>query len=390
MAAERKNWPPMRATPKQKIVPRFPLGRKHRRRTLHDNPGSNNSTAEERLRLLLDVAHIIPWEADFPTGLFTYVGRMAERTLGYPISDWYEPRFWETHLHPDDRERTLANCERLSHECNYYELEYRMISKDGRPVWLRSLITVIHEHGQPKLVRGFSIDITESRQTEAALRELGGRFIGAQEKERTRIARELHDDLNQRMALVSIELEQMGQGADSNLRRRFESLQNQVQEISADIHRLSYRLHPSKLDHLGLSAAIRSLCEQLNAAGSIRVYLHQQGVPATLPKDLTLCLFRVAQEALRNAVKHSRARHVRVILKKVDNTMMLSVADDGCGFITGTSMPVEGLGFISMRERSRIAGGQFEVYSLPGQGTRIELTVPLRTNTVLTQTAESD
>ena len=367
----------MRSTTKQNVIRPFPLPRKDRRPTPHIS-SSNNSTAEQRLRLLLNVAHIIPWEADFPTGLFTYVGRMAEQALGYPVSDWYEPRFWEAHLHPEDRERALAGCDRLSRECNYYELEYRMIANDGRTVWLRSLVTVIHEHGEPKLIRGFSIDVTESRQTEAALRELGGRFISAQEEERSRIARELHDDLNQRMALLSIQLEQIGQGFNGNVRRRLESLQNQVQEISADIHRLSYRLHPSKLDHLGLSAAIKSLCEQLNAAGNLRVYLHQHGVPATLPKDVTLCFFRIAQEALRNAVKHSRARHVRVILKKYDNTLVLSVSDDGCGFVAGSSTLDEGLGFISMRERSRIAGGRFEVYSSPGQGTRIELTVPLR------------
>jgi PAS domain S-box-containing protein len=374
----------MRSNPKQSVIARFPLQRKERRPTPHISP-AHNSTASERLRLLLHVAHIIPWEADFPTNSFTYVGRLAERALGYAISDWYEPRFWETHLHPDDRERAMADCDRLSRECNYYELEYRMIASDGRTVWLRSLATVIREHGKPKLIRGFSIDITESRQTEAALRELGGRFISAQEEERSRIARELHDDLNQRMALLSIELEQIGQGTNGNLRRRVETLQNQVQEISADIHRLSYRLHPSKLDHLGLSAAIKSLCEQLNAAGTLRVYLHQQSVPATLPKDMTLCFFRIAQEALRNAVKHSRASHVRVILKKTDTTLVLSVSDDGCGFVAGSSTPDEGLGFISMRERSRIAGGRLEIHSSPGQGTRIELTVPLPAKTKTTE-----
>jgi signal transduction histidine kinase len=212
------------------------------------------------------------------------------------------------------------------------------------------------------------------------LRELGGRFIGAQEEERSRIARELHDDLNQRMALLSIGLEQMGQGITGGLRRRFETLQNQVQEISADIHRLSYRLHPSKLDHLGLSAAIKSLCEQLNAAGNIRVYLHQQGVPASLPQDVTLCFFRIAQEALRNAVKHSRAKHVRVILKRVESTLNLTVTDDGCGFTGGPSTPLHGLGFISMRERARIAGGELQVQSSPGEGTHIELAVTLPAN----------
>jgi PAS domain S-box-containing protein len=366
----------MRSTPDKNVMTRFPLEVNQHRRYAHPSP-IRESTAEERLRLLLHVAHIIPWEADFQTSTFTYVGRPAERALGYAISEWYEPKFWETHLHPEDRERALAECERRSRDGNYYELEYRMIAKDGHTVWLRSLVTVIREHGEPKHIRGFSIDVTEARQTEAALRELGGRFISAQEEERSRIARELHDDLNQRMALLAIGLEQIGQDVNSPLRRRFENLQHQVQEISADIHRLSYRLHPSKLDHLGLSAAIKSLCEQLNAAGTIRVYLHQQGVPATLPKDVTLCVFRIAQESLRNAVKHSRARHVRLILKKVDHTLVLSVSDDGCGFATGPTTAFEGLGFISMRERARIAGGQLEVCSSPEQGTRVELAIPL-------------
>ena len=367
----------MRFTPDQNIIARIPLEVKNHPHAAAKHSETPDNTAEERLRLLLHVAHIIPWEADFPTGLFTYVGRQAEKALGYPVSEWYEPNFWENHLHSEDRERALADSDRLSHACNYYELEYRMLASDGRSIWLRSLVTVIRENGEPKFIRGFSIDVTEIRQTEAALRDLGGRFINAQEEERSRIARELHDDLNQRMALLAIELEQIGQSINGSVRRRIESLQNQVQEISADIHRLSYRLHPSKLDHLGLSAAIKSLCEQLNAAGNLRVYLHQQGIPVNLPKDVTLCVFRIAQEALRNAVKHSQARHVRVILKQVEDEMTLTVADDGRGFVMPPSTTLGGLGFISMRERARIVAGHLEMHSLPGHGTRIELTVPL-------------
>jgi PAS domain S-box-containing protein len=379
----------MRSTPEQQVITRIALDAKPQRRDASEKLSpATETTAEQRLRLLLRVAHIIPWEADFPTAVFTNVGRQAERALGYPISDWYQREFWETHLHPDDRERALADCERLSHACNYYELEYRMIAKDGRTVWLRNLVTVIREDGRPKLLRGFSIDVTESRLTEAALRDLSGRFISAQEEERSRIARELHDDLNQRMALLSIELEQIGQQVNGNLiRRRVENLQNQVQEISADIHRLSYRLHPSKLDHLGLEAAIKSLCEQLNAAGTMRVYLHQQGLPGTLSKAVTLCVFRVAQEALGNAVKHSSAKHVRVIVKKIANAIHLSVSDDGCGFAIERTPLDGGLGFISMRERARIVGGNFEIHSLPSQGTRVELEVPLRNRNVQRSTA---
>src|SRR3954454_19455571 len=112
----------MRSTPNKNVITRFPLEvNQHRRHAPHLSP-IRESTAEERLRLLLYVAHIIPWEADFETSTFTYVGQPAERALGYPISEWYEPKFWETHLHPEDSERALADCEQRSRDCNYYEL----------------------------------------------------------------------------------------------------------------------------------------------------------------------------------------------------------------------------------------------------------------------------
>src|SRR6185369_10924139 len=130
--------------------------------------------------------------------------------------------------------------------------------------------------------------------------------INAQEEERRRIARELHDDLNQRMALLSIELEQLSKAnKPHDLHNRLQSLQTQAQEISADIHRISYKLHPSKLDHLGLAAAVRSLCQEISARGEIRVDLEEKGLAANLPIDITLCVFRIVQEALRNCVKHS-------------------------------------------------------------------------------------
>jgi PAS domain S-box-containing protein len=339
----------------------------------------NQGTAESRLNLLLDVAHIVPWEADFASSRFTYVGGQAEEILGYEVADWCAPNFWSSHLHPDDRERAIREAAKESRDSERYELEYRMIAKDGRVVWLHSLVSVTHINGEPVNVRGFSIDVSRSRQAEATLRELSGRLINAQEEERSRVARELHDDLSQRMALLSIELEQIADAVNSSakMRRRFESLQNQAQEISSDIHRLSYSLHPSKLDHLGLSAAIKSLCEQINASGKLRVYLHQQSSPEMLPKAITLCLFRIAQETLRNAVKHSQATHVRVIVQMSRNEVRLSVIDDGCGFEMKSASFAEGLGFVSMRERLRIVGGELEISSQRAHGTRIEVTIPL-------------
>ena len=330
----------------------------------------------ERLQLLLNVTHILPWEADPGSSTFTYVGEQAVDLLGYPTEDWYQPGFWPAHLHPADRERAIARCLEYSNTRDNYELEYRMVARDGRVVWLHNLVTVTREDGRPKTIHGFSIDITESKQNENALRDLSGRLINAQEEERRRVARELHDDLNQRMALLSIELEQLGEIEEPcNLGRRLKSVQNRAKEISADIHRLSYKLHPSKLDHLGLAAAVKSLCLELSAMG-LEVEFQQRHVPENLPKDVTLCFFRIAQEALRNCAKYSGAGSARVTLESTDEEIRLSVSDDGRGFDMESDAMKKGLGFTSMRERVRFVGGKMEVRSKPMDGTVIEVSVP--------------
>jgi len=363
---------------------RFDLPRATRVLVTHEDVSTNRETGEtrrkeaERLQLLLHVTHILPWEADFPTSHFTFVGEQAVPILGYRIEEWYEPDFLAKHVHQDDRERMMSECTQRIDEGDNFEIEYRMIAKDGCVVWLHNLATVLRVDNQPKTIRGFSIDVTKSKQTEAALRDLGGRLINAQEDERRRIARELHDDLNQRMALLSIGLEQLGKvKRPMDQRDRLLSLQSQAQEISADIHRLSYRLHPSKLDHLGLAAAVRSLCQETSARGNPQIDLREHGFPANLPKDVTLCVFRIVQEALRNCAKHSGAATAHVILENTGEEIRLSVSDEGCGFDTESGAMKSGLGFTSMRERLRTVGGGMEIHSRPMQGTVIDVSVPI-------------
>ena len=336
--------------------------------------------AEERFRVLLEKTHILPWEADFPTRRFVSVGAQAVSMLGYPIEDWYQPNFWQTHLHPVDRERAIRESTNLTMSCDNYDLEYRMIAKDQREVWFHSLVTVIRENGRPKTILGFSIDVTASRENEAELRDLSGRLIAAQEEERSRIARELHDGLNQRMALLSIELEQLKPDIErpAAMRHRLDKLQEQVKEISADIHRLSYKLHPAKLDHLGLAAAIESLCQELTDSGTLSVDLQHKGSRGEIPRDVKLCVFRIAQEALRNAARHSGAVSVQLVLEQTRDAIRLSVSDNGVGFDPESDQIKRGLGFISMKERLRLVAGDLRIYSQPLRGTRIEVRVPLK------------
>jgi PAS domain S-box-containing protein len=335
--------------------------------------------SERRLNQLLETTKIMDWEAEPKTWQFLYVCPQVLRTFGYPLNEWYEPSFLSLHIHPEDRQTALAFCAEQNQLSDHYDLTFRMIARDGHIVWVQNLVSVTRENGKIVALRGYMIDVSERKQAEEALRDLGGRLIAAQEEERRRVARELHDDLNQRMALMSIELEQIGQTIQkpSSLRRRFQKLQMQVQEISADIHRLSYKLHPSKLDHLGLAAAVKSLCAELTQSQKLRVELHVKGVPADLPANITLCVFRIVQEALRNCVRHSGAQTAHVVLERCERFLRLTVSDNGCGFDPDSELTNKGLGFISMKERLHLVGGHMQIFSKPQRGTRIEVSVPL-------------
>lgn len=324
------------------------------------------------LNRLLEATKIVVWEAE--DWRFTYVSEQAQKILGYPIADWYEPNFLSRHVHPEDKHRIFQ-----FEVDDPYDLTFRMLASDGRVIWFHNLISITPLHGKSRRMSGFMIDISERKRAEANLKDLGGRLIAAQEKERSRIACELHDDFNQRLALLSIELEQLAKttSKESGNRQLLEKIQSQAQELSGDIHQLAYRLHPAKLDHLGLTAAVRTLCEEVSQSTNVRIEVQQNRLPADLPKDIALCVFRVAQEALRNSIKHSGAQSIRVLLWKTGDAVRLSVSDNGCGFDQKSEMKQSGLGFISMRERVHLLGGEMRINSQPQCGTCIDVSVPL-------------
>lgn len=335
--------------------------------------------SKERLIELLG-SRIVSWKGELDGQRFTYVSEHAVEMLGYPVAAWYEPGFLMSHLHSADLQWVPAAYQKQTRVTNHFDLTFRLRANDGRLVWVQNLISVSPQSDGTAKLHGFMIDISERKRTEEALKDLGGRLIAAQEEERRRVARELHDDFNQRLAVLSIELEQLGNKIQKplGLRRSVERLQTQAHELAAEIHRLSYRLHPAKLDHLGLAAAINSLCAELNETEKMKVEFFQTGFPDAVEKDITLCVFRIAQESLRNCVKHSQADSVRVVLTRTRNAIRLLVSDNGCGFITNSDSMEKGLGFISMKERLHLVGGKINVYSKPLRGTRIEVSVPLK------------
>jgi signal transduction histidine kinase len=211
---------------------------------------------------------------------------------------------------------------------------------------------------------------------------LAGRLIDAQEQERARISRELHDDFSQRLALLGIGLGQLWKKLSAERVAERQSVLEMLQgtkELSSDLHTLSHELHSSRLEHVGLVSALAGLCREVSAKHKIEVEFIGRESPTNLPKDVALCLFRVAQEALGNVVKHSRAQISQVELAGNGSAVTLRVSDSGKGFDPSTQKPDAGIGMIGMRERLRLVGGQLLVKSRPNCGTDIVAEVPLAT-----------
>lgn len=212
------------------------------------------------------------------------------------------------------------------------------------------------------------------------LRGLTARLLTVQEEERRRVSCELHDDLNQKLAVLVMNVEAAERRLTPDVQKSRESLRairNELAELSDDVRRLAYRLHPSILDHLGLAIALQSHVEEFGKREGIQATFAQRDLPETLPQAVSTCLYRVTQEALRNVAKHAKATRVAVRLVRWGDDLRLSIFDSGIGFQPPTGGELQGLGFVSMQERVRLVGGRFSARSKPGRGTYLFIKVPL-------------
>ena len=213
------------------------------------------------------------------------------------------------------------------------------------------------------------------RTTHRRIKDLASRLLSAQETERSHLARELHDDIGQQLALLTIDLELLPAVEPEQLDTLAGEALQRAQEIATSLHDLSHRLHPSKLRLLGLTSALQALQRELSQS-DVSVTFTCDDIPSPLPPDLTVCLFRIVQEALQNAVKYSKADHISVHLAQREQALTLSIADDGIGFDVNAAWGT-GLGLVSMRERLDAIGGVLEIHSERGVGTRVEVWAPL-------------
>jgi two-component system sensor histidine kinase UhpB len=217
------------------------------------------------------------------------------------------------------------------------------------------------------------------RDSYARIRDLAGRLIHAQEVERASIARDLHDDVGQRVASFSIALGTLKRrldGADDVVRADLASLQRETIALSKDLRLLSHELHPGLLQQLGLVEALRARCDELQAEAGLAVEFDVEPELGVVSDEISLCLYRVAQEALRNVVSHAQAQSARLSLVRHDGQLSLHVSDDGCGFSGGEVLPHRGLGLVSLEERVRMLDGTFTIDSSDRSGTTVSVTIP--------------
>ncbi|MGE5359262.1 MAG: ATP-binding protein [Bacteroidales bacterium] len=283
-------------------------------------------------------------------------------------------------------------------------IESRISRKDGRLACLRIGLSPVRD---PTTDRVGSLvlvveDITAQKAAEQpaergrdaarAGQEVTGRLINALEAERSRIARELHDDIGQSLAVLIVQMLRAGKpvsGAVAKKHADIPELVSRVQKIAARVGRLSHELHSSRLEYLGLEKALRGACREFSEAHRVPVDFVCEHLPAELDNGVGLCVLRVVQEALHNVAKHSRATRVSIELKGGPTELALVVADDGVGFDVSQARLSEGIGLFSMRERVHFVGGTFDLSSAPDQGTRIEAHVPVEATESREPRAES-
>lgn len=341
--------------------------------------------SEARFRLMADAAPVLIWASGPDKGCtyfnrpwLQFTGRSLERELG---SGWAEG------VHPDDLMECLEMYNTHFDTRKPFEMEYRLRRHDGEYRW-------IVDRGVPRLAPngdfagyiGACTDVTDRRCAEEGLRTsqrelrvLTGRLLNSQEVERRRIARELHDDVNQSLALLSVELDLLAQNPEGTVPRlggRLHQLSDKVKQLSTSVHDLSHQLHPAKLEQLGLVAAVRGLCKELSQSQSLAIEFIQGTMPDHVSDDVALCLYRIAQEALGNVTKHSGAQHARVELSGSAEAICLRITDDGVGFDSRSVNGRGGLGLVSIRERLNLVGGVVTIDSGSSAGTRIDVRVP--------------
>lgn len=344
---------------------------------------AERNVANDRLRLAMESGKSVGWEWDLKTNRDTWFGDLST-IFGIPSTIYVgHVEDFRRSVHPDDRGLVWKAVKDAQESRSPYAAEFRVLWPNGTVRWVTAKGQFYYSPGgEPERMLGMATDITERKLAEEALSSVNGRLIEAQESERARIARDLHDDIGQRLALLALGLQQvkalLPDSTGGEAARRLHAIQTQTAEVIANVQALSHELHPPRLLHLGVVAAMRGFCEELSGQNSAEIDFRCENVPSSVPPDVSLCLFRVLQEALHNAVRHGQVRHVDVQLRGTGDAVDLTVRDEGVGFDVEEANRGRGLGLTSMKERLKLVGGELFIESQSTRGTTVLARAPVQ------------
>jgi PAS domain S-box-containing protein len=336
--------------------------------------------SEERLELAQAAAGIVTWDWYVDEDRALYSAGYGELYGLSPGTDALSPAAWIARVHPEDRADVQAALSRAVDGVGSYEAEFRIVMPDGGVRWLVGKGQGYRDSsGRLTRVIGINYDITERKLAAERLRALSASLISAQEQERRRISRELHDDLVQRLGLMAIDVGRLNSRFgryDPELGPELRALQERAAEAAELTRHIAHELHPWILDDLGIETALRSLCAEVGRREEVDIRFVSGQLPEAVPREIASCLYAVAQESLQNVSKHAKAKHVEVRLHGSNESVRLEVRDDGIGCSVEAVAGGLGLGVVNMRERVRWAKGVFHLDSQPGRGVCVAVDLP--------------
>ncbi len=338
--------------------------------------------ANDRLRLAMEASTSVAWDFEITSGRNVWFGDL-QTIFGIP-SDVYATTREEffNYIHPDDRAKVAEAVEDARQNQKLYAAEFRVVQPDGTVRWLAARGKFYYtRNGNPERMLGVSLDITERKLTEEALSCMNRRVIEAEERERDRIAKDLHENVGQRLTLLAIAIEQLkndlpNQAAE--LLDRMDAVWRKTLDILTDVKASAHELYSPRLQYLGIAAVMRAFCEEFGDRKRVEIDFRSHDLPGLLLPDISICLFRVLQEALHNGVMHSGVQKFNVQLWGESDGIHLRVGDSGVGFDLRAARRGRGLGLIRIEQRVKLVEGTFSIDSQLEKGTTVHVRVPLR------------
>lgn len=348
--------------------------------------------SERKYRALVEQTPAVTYIAALDEkGSTLYVSPQAKSIMGFSPDDYRnDPDLWTRQLHPDDRERVLAELTETRRNNTAFSSEYRFVTRDKSVIWLRDEATIVKdENGHPRYIQGVIYDITEAKQAreeilanQEQLRVLTSQLLSVEDQERRRIATTLHDSIGQILAFLKIELGTLQRlELPEQVTQAIARAREQVEEAVRQTRTLTFEISPPELYTLGLESALEELAQRFTQERQIECRVHSGGAFEPLNNQLKMLLYRAVRELLTNAAKHAHAQAIDVELGPVDGCIQITVKDDGAGFDMSrlharSSDKGTGYGLLSIREQLTHLGGRMDIRSAPGEGTQVILTIP--------------